>query len=177
MTGFDIGVLILVAMGAVAGFVRGFVHEVLALAAWLAALVAVHYAHTPLTALLDDYVGNSMGAAAVLAFALLLLVPLAIMRLVAGHLGKASRASFLGPVDRVIGFGFGAVKGMVIVVIGFSLLVLSYDTIWGVKGRPDWITLSRTYPFINASSDALVKMIGERRHAAAEAERKRLRGR
>ncbi|MBA3053575.1 MAG: CvpA family protein [Sphingomonadales bacterium] len=177
MTGFDIGVLILVAMGAVAGFVRGFVHEVLALGAWLAALVAIHYAHTPVTAMLDDYVGSNMGAASVLAFALLLLVPLAIIRLIAGHLGRASRASFLGPVDRVIGFGFGAVKGMVIVVIGFSILVLSYDTVWGPQGRPEWITLSRTYPFINASSDALVTMIGDRRHAAAEAERKRLRGR
>ncbi len=74
----------------------------------------------------------------------------------------------------MIGFGFGAVKGMLMAVLGFSILVLGYDTVWGVKGRPDWITQSRTYPFINASSDALVKMIGDRRHAAAEAERKRL---
>ena len=47
--------------------------------------------------------------------------------------------------------------------------MLGYDTVWGVDGRPDWITQSRTYPFINASSDALVKMIGERRREAADA--------
>lgn len=174
MTGFDIGVLVLVAMGAIIGFMRGFVQEVLTLGAWLIALVAIHYAHTPVTHMLEGYVGARMGAAAVLAFAVLLLVPYAIVRLVANHMGQASRGSFLGPIDRVIGFGFGAVKGILIAVIGFSILVLGYDTVWGVNGRPDWITQSRTYPFINASSDALVKMIGQRRRAAVEAENKRL---
>lgn len=174
MTGFDIGVLILVGLGAITGFIRGFVQEVLALCAWVVALVAIHYAHTPVTAMLQGYVGDRMGAAAVLAFALLLLVPYVIVKLIASQLGRASRASFLGPVDRVIGFGFGAVKGMLITVVGFSILVLGYDTVWGIDGRPDWITQSRTYPFVNASSDALVKMIGERRKAAADSESAKL---
>ncbi|MBC2660452.1 CvpA family protein [Novosphingobium flavum] len=169
MTGFDIFVLVLVGFGAIMGFMRGFVQEVLALCAWAVSLVAIHYLHTPLSGLLIDYVGDRMGANAVLAFALLLLVPYLVVKLIAGKMGQASRNSFLGPVDRVIGFGFGAVKGMLIAVIGFSILVLGYDTVWGVDGRPDWITQSRTYPFINASSDALVTMIGERRREAAEA--------
>lgn len=174
MTGFDIGVLVLVATGAITGFLRGFVQEVLALFAWVVALVAIHYAHPAVTQLMEGFVGNRMGASAVLAFAVLLLVPYAIVRLLANRIGQASRASLLGPVDRVIGFGFGAVKGMLMAVLGFSILVLGYDTAWGINGRPDWITQSRTYPFINASSDALVKILGERRAEAAQAERKRL---
>jgi membrane protein required for colicin V production len=63
---------------------------------------------------------------------------------------------------------------MVITVLAFSVLVLGYDTVWGIGGRPDWITQSRSYPFINASSEALVKMIAERRKAAVEAEASRL---
>jgi len=176
MTGFDIGVLVLVATGALTGLLRGFVQEVLALFAWVISLVAIHYAHPAVTHMLEGFMGNRMGAAGVLAFALLLLVPYAIVRLMANQLGRASRASLLGPVDRVIGMGFGAVKGMLIAVVGFSILVLGYDTTWGVDGRPDWITQSRTYPFINASSDALVKMLAERRAEAVTAERKRLRG-
>lgn len=176
MTGFDIGVLIFVGLGAATGFMRGFVQEVLALCAWIVSLVAIHFAHTAVTKMLEGYIGNTMGAAAVLAFALLLLVPFALVKLLANHLGSASRASFLGPVDRVIGFGFGAVKGMLIAVVGFSILVLGYDTAWGVGGRPDWITQSRTYPFINASSDALVTMIGERRRAAARAAGEKIEG-
>lgn len=176
MTGFDIGILVLVALGAITGFMRGFVQEVLTLGAWLVSLVAIHYAHTSVTIMLGHYVGTYKGAASVLAFAVLLLVPYILVRLLAGRLGSASRNSFLGPVDRVIGFGFGAVKGMLMAVLGFSIIVLGYDTVWGVNGRPDWITQSRTYPFINASSDALVKMIGQRRQKAADAETKRLSG-
>lgn len=168
MTGFDIAVLLFVGLGAITGFVRGFVQEILALAAWVFAIFAIRMLHTPLALWLEPHIGTSSGAA-VLAFALLLLVPFAAVKLVAKWAGGMSRASVLGPVDRVLGFGFGAVKGTIIVVLAFSVLVLGYDTIWGVGGRPDWITQARTYPFINASSEALVKMIAERRREAAAA--------
>lgn len=173
MTGFDMAVLVLVGLGAITGFLRGFVQEVLALFAWILSLIAIHYLHTPLADALQPRIGTESGAG-VLAFALLLLVPYAATKALARWLGAASRSSVLGPVDRVIGFGFGAVKGAVISVVAFSILVLGYDTVWGVGGRPEWITLSRSYPFINASSEALVGMIAERRQAAAEAEHKRL---
>ncbi|HVR91881.1 MAG TPA: CvpA family protein [Novosphingobium sp.] len=173
MTGFDIAVLLLVGLGAITGFMRGFVQEVLALTAWVLSLFAIHYMHTPLTAALIPYIGTPSGAA-VLAFALLLLVPYAIVKLLGNRLGAASRNSVLGPIDRLLGFGFGALKGVIIAVLAFSVLVLGYDTVWGAGGRPDWITQSRSYPFVNASSDALVKMIGERRRAAAESETKKL---
>ncbi|MFM5916594.1 MAG: CvpA family protein [Novosphingobium sp.] len=168
MTGFDIAVLILVGLGAITGFMRGFVQEVFALAAWVLALVAIHNLHTPLSEALVAYVGTESGAT-VLAFAILLLVPYAIVKLLSDRLGAASRNSVLGPIDRVIGFGFGAVKGIVITVLAFSVLVLGYDTIWGAGGRPQWITQSRSYPFVNSASEALVKMIGERRREAADA--------
>ena len=168
MTGFDIAVLVIVGIAAIGGFLRGFVQEVLSLAAWVLALFAIHYLHTPLTTVLGSYFAND-SASSVLAFALLLLVPYMAMKLIAGWAGGASRKSVLGPIDRVLGFGFGAIKGLIIVVIGFSVLVLGYDTVWGPGGRPEWISLSRSYPFVNAASDELVLMIGERREAARKA--------
>ena len=83
-------------------------------------------------------------------------------------MGDASRNSVLGPIDRLLGFGFGAIKGIIIVVLGFSILVLGYDTVWGPKGRPDWISMSRSYPFVNAASDELVNMVGERHRLASQ---------
>lgn len=168
MTGFDIAVLLIVGLGAVTGFLRGFVHEILALAAWIAAVFAIRLLHTPLSAWLTPHIGTSSGAA-VLAFGLLLIVPYAVMKMIAKWAGQKSRGSVLGPIDRVLGFGFGGVKGVIIVVLGFSVLVLGYDTVWGVGGRPTWITQARTYPFIDAASKSLVEIIGERRRAAAAA--------
>ena len=162
MTGFDIIVLIIVGVASVGGFIRGFVQEILSLAAWILAVFAIHYLHTPLTNWALPNVGTETGAA-VAAFAALLLIPYAAMKLIAGRMGETSRGSILGPIDRVIGFAFGAIKGGIVVVLAFSLLVLGYDTIWGVQGRPAWITTARTYQFVNASADELVQMIDARR--------------
>ena len=170
MAAFDIIVLLIVAVTAIAGFMRGFVQEVLALVAWILAVLAIYYFHTPLALGLTPWVASETGAG-VLAFALLLLVPYAIVKFASKWVGTASRNSVLGPIDRLLGFGFGAIKGIIIVVLGFSILVLGYDTVWGPQGRPDWISLSRSYPFINAASDELVNMVGERRHSARQAER------
>lgn len=173
MTGFDIAVLILVGAGAIIGFMRGFVQEILALAAWIFAIIVIRYQHTHVTAFLEPYLGSESGAA-VLAFVILLIVPYACVKLIANRLGTASRSSVLGPIDRVLGFGFGAVKGLIIVVMAFSILALGYDTAWGVAGRPTWITQSRSYPFVNASSEATVTMIAEQREAVARDEAKAL---
>ena len=162
MTGFDIIVLIIVAVAAIGGFMRGLVQEVLSLAAWILAAFSVHYLHGPLTDFLRGYY-DAEPATGILSFALLLLIPYAAMKLIAGNVGEASRDSILGPIDRVLGFGFGAVKGALIVVFAFSVLVLGFDTVWGFKGRPDWIAQARTYPAADAFSRELVSMIEMRR--------------
>ena len=167
MTGFDLIVLAIVGVGAIGGFLRGFVQEVLSLAAWVLAILAIHYLHTDLTAMIFDFMGTAIGAS-LLAFALLLLIPYAAMKLIAKRAGMLSRKSILGPIDRVLGFGFGAVKGVIIVVMAFSLLALGYDSVWSLQGRPDWIREARTYPFVNASSEALVVLIEQRRELLRE---------
>lgn len=167
MTGFDYVVLLLVGIGAVGGFLRGFVEEVLSLAAWCLALLAVHYGHEPLTLWLGGHLPSETGAG-VLAFFLLLIVPYLATRMMARRIGTASRDSVIGPVDRVLGFGFGAVKGFIIVVLGYSIVVFGYDLVWGEDGRPEWITEARTYPFLNAASEELLTLISERRESAAD---------
>ena len=162
MTGFDLIVLLIVGVGAIGGFLRGFVQEVLSIAAWILTILAIHFMHTDLTAAILEFMGSPV-TASILAFALLLLIPYAGMKLIARIAGRSTRKSALGPIDRVLGFGFGALKGVIIVVIGFSLLVLGYDTVWGSKGRPLWIAEARTYQLVDAGSRAMVQIIAERR--------------
>jgi membrane protein required for colicin V production len=171
MTGFDYIVLGIIGIAAAGGFMRGFVQEIFSLAAWFLAVFAIRYLHVPLTATLLTYVGNDL-TTAILAFALLLLIPYAAMKLIASMLGQFARNSLLGPIDRLLGFGFGALKGMVIVVLAFSLLVLGYDTVWGYKGRPAWIANARSYELVDASSRSLVEMIAERRARLSEEARR-----
>ncbi|GGD93888.1 hypothetical protein GCM10011515_12130 [Tsuneonella deserti] len=170
MTVFDIIVLLIVAVAASGGFMRGFVQEILSLIGWIFTLAVIHELHTPLYGWLVMKIGNGPGAAT-LAFAMLLVVPIMSMRLIAGRFGGKARTSMLKPIDRVLGFGFGAVKGAIIVVCAFAILVLGYDATWGVAGRPDWIKQARTYPLVNASADALVDLINTRSSEVEQGDR------
>ena len=162
MTGFDFLVLLIVGVAATGGYMRGFLQEVLSLASWILAAFAIRYMHTPLTIVLQEYIGKNV-TTSVLAFTLLLLIPYAAMKVIANNVGKASRNSVLGPIDRVLGVGFGALKGFVITIIAFSVLVLGYDTVWDYRGRPVWITTAKSYELVDAGSRSMVEVLAQRR--------------
>ncbi len=169
MTAFDIVVLFLLGGGAVLGFMRGFVQEALSLIAWILIIVAVRFLHAPVTAQLEEPIGTSWGAA-MLAFLSIIVVTYALGRWIARTAGSRSRKSTLGPVDRVLGFGFGALKGLIGATLLFLLIVMGYETIFGGdNNRPEWLTASRTYPLVNASGEAMSSFVAEQRKAAEEA--------
>ncbi len=168
MTALDIIVIFLIGAGAVFGFMRGFVQEALALIAWLLMIVAIRILHGPMTDILTGPIGTAAGAA-VLAFLIVAITSYIGGRMLAKKFGEKSRKSVLGPIDRVLGFGFGAVKGLIGGTLIFLFLTMVYETIFGgdVK-RPTWMTESRTYPLLNASGDALSTFVRERREAKQE---------
>lgn len=165
MTMFDIAVLVIVGLSALVGLSRGFVQEVLSLAAWFAAAIALILLHTPLTDQITRFFANNQTNSALIAFVILLVVPVVALRLLGRWAGAKARKSVLNPVDRVLGIGFGLVKGVLLVVLTFSIIAIAYDTVWSAKGRPDWVRTARTYPFINAASKAMVTTVSERREA------------
>jgi len=165
LSGLDIIVLLAIFGGALFGLLRGFITEIISLFAWVAAIFALKLLHTPATNLLVHVVGNPSGAS-VLAFALVFLVVYAGGKLIAGSLGRRTRTSVLGPLDRVLGFGFGALKGLIIVTLAYLLINLGYDTLYGARAdRPGWMRNSRTHPLLNATGRAIVDWVGNRRKA------------
>lgn len=163
MTALDIIVLLLIGGGAVFGFIRGFVTETLSLIAWVLAIFSIRLLHTPATEWLTGPVGTQAGAA-VLAFALVFGITFLAGKFLARSLGARTRKSVLGPVDRVLGFGFGALKGLIGATLVFMLASLVYDTIYGGGAeRPEWMSTSRSYPLLNASGKAMSEFIAERR--------------
>lgn len=165
MTALDILTLLLMGGAGLLGFQRGFVTESLSLVAWVMALVAVKIFHSPVTAILEGTVGT-WGGGAVLAFALIFGITFMIGKMIARSMGDKSKKSFIGGFDRVLGLGFGALKGLIGATLIYTVAALANDTIYGgASDRPGWMTESRTYPLLDASSRALVDFIGERRKA------------
>jgi membrane protein required for colicin V production len=117
---------------------------------------------------LEATVGGATSAA-VLAFALLFLPSFILIRLLARSLGRTTRRSVLGPFDRVLGSGFGMLKGLLGATLVFLVANLVTDLVYGPEAdRPEWMTDSRTYPLLNASGRAIVDWVEERRTPRTE---------
>jgi membrane protein required for colicin V production len=165
LTALDIIVILLVGAGAVFGWLRGFVSELLSLFAWFLAIVAVRYLHEPVSGALAGPVGTESGAS-VLAFALVFGLVFLAGKLASRRVGRQVRSSVVGPVDRVLGGGFGALKGLIGATLLYLTFSLVYDTIWGrAAARPEWVSEARTYPLLQSSSAMMVDLVEARRNA------------
>ena len=163
LSALDILVLIAILGSAGLGLMRGFITEVLSLFAWVAVVFAIKLFHTPMASALSGMVGTVSGAA-VLAFAIIAGVTYFGGRMVANSIGSRTRTSVLGPLDRALGFGFGALKGLLLASLAFLLIVLVTDTMSGGPAeRPLWLTQSKTYPVLNATSASIADFVDRRR--------------
>jgi membrane protein required for colicin V production len=170
LTTLDIIVLILIGGGAIFGVIRGFVTEVLSLFAWAAAIFGLKLLHAPVTHLLTRFIHTENGAK-VLAFVLVFGVIFYGGKMVAASLGRRTRQSVLGPVDRALGGGFGALKGLLIATVIFLGVNLAADLWYGARSeRPEWLRTARTYPLLNASGRAVVDWVQHRRGVPTSAD-------
>ena len=166
LTALDILVVLLVGAGLVFGFLRGFVAEILSLFAWILAILALRYFHAPLADALQGPVGSG---AWLLAFVLVSGVVFVLGKLASRRLGGRVRRSVVGPIDRLLGAGFGALKGLIGATLLYLALNFVFDMIWGrTAERPAWMADSRTYPLLHASGEAIVDLVEARRAQTAE---------
>ena len=175
MTALDVFVFLLLIGGAAVGFVRGFVHEVVSLLAWIVAIAVLKLFHAQLWSGLENSFHTSPAAGAVLAFAILFVPSFLLVKLLARSLGgRTRRHKLLGPFDRVLGGGFGLLKGLLGATLFFLLANLATDMVYGPQAdRPQWMTKSRTYPLLNASGRSIVDWVEARRiHASRVGEQK-----
>jgi len=128
----DYLVIAAVVLSALVGAVRGFLRESIALGTWLVALfVAWHFSD-----MIEPHLGGLLGdsyvrpwAARVIIVALILLVGAGLGALV----GHYVRLSIFSGMDRLLGFVFGAARGVVLIgvfVILGQLLKLDGEVWW-----------------------------------------------
>jgi membrane protein required for colicin V production len=162
MTALDIIVILLVGLGLFTGFRRGLVYAVLSLGVWVLVILALWALHAPVGQGLADLIGTPSGGY-MLAFVLIFALVLFGGKLLASRISKSVRNSFVGPADRILGGGFGALKGLVYATLFFMAFSFIYDTIWGRgTARPDWVRGAFTYPLVDGTARTFVNL-SERR--------------
>ena len=111
---------------------RGFVREALSLITWVAAFILARTFHPQMQSLLVDTVETPM-IRLVAAFAILFFGTLLVGGIINGLVAQLIRATGLTTTDRILGMGFGLLRGLVVVIVAIALTrytPLSEDTWW-----------------------------------------------
>jgi membrane protein required for colicin V production len=170
--GIDVGVAVFILISAILAAARGFTREILSLATWAgAAAIAVflwltrpeegaadtgnllvklsHQLHEFARTLVTDQLISAIGLSAA-AF----IVMLIILHLLTMWIADLVVDSRVGPLDRTLGFIFGAARGAVIMTVLAGLAGFFAGTAAnGQRVTPDFLDGSRTYPYLLNLSD------------------------
>lgn len=156
MNSADLIVIAIVLISGMFAFVRGLVHELLALGAWIGAGIATYYGidHViPLARRLTDVQPIAdVGAGAALFLAVLIVLSVATRILV-----RQIRKSSLGALDRSLGLLFGLARGALIVAIAWLAVAWAYQE----EPLPGWMAEARSLPLVQSGARTLYDVLPE----------------
>ncbi|MBB4001009.1 CvpA family protein [Aurantimonas endophytica] len=142
-------------VSALLAMVRGFSREVLSVVAWLVAAAAAFFFYRPLTPYVSEYIASDMVALAVSA-ALIFLLTLIVVSFITLRIADFIIDSRVGAIDRALGFVFGAIRGLLLVVV--AMLFFNW---LAPANQPQWIADSRSKPFLDDLGQRLVAALPE----------------
>lgn len=120
MTWVDGVVVAVLAVSAVLAFLRGLVHEVLGVGAWIGAAVLALVLRPEVAPYLQDSVEPAWLADALASGGIFLTV-LLILKLIIGFIARKVQDSMLGGTDRALGLLFGVARGAFLVILAYII--------------------------------------------------------
>src|SRR5436853_6276974 len=156
ITLLDIILLSIMLVSAILAMIRGFMREVLSIAAWVVAAVATLYAYSKLLPYAKAYFNNDIIAAAAVIGGTFL-VTLVVVSVITVRFSDTSLDSRVGALDRTLGFLFGLARGLVIVVVAFLFFA------WLVPDRsqPEWVKNAKSRVVLQGTGQWLMSMLPE----------------
>jgi len=143
------------ALGAIGGFKKGFVLEIVTLLALILAVIGgFHFLHWGMSVLTDNF-QLSGRFLPFLAFLLIFVGIIAIVNAIGQALKKIIHMAFLGGIDRIAGAVLGAVK----FVFLFSILIWAFQ-VFGIELPQHLQDDSFLYTYVVALAPATVDLFG-----------------
>ena len=163
----DVVVVVVVLASALFALFRGFVHEVLAVAAWIGAAFAALYGFPLLSPFARKHIESDLIADGV-AGGTIFVVVLILLSLVTHAISRRVHKSALNSADRSLGFVFGIARGVFLMSLAYMVVAWLYQ-----ENRPAWLEEARTRP-VMAWGAGVIEAAMPAAYSAGEAQTKRL---
>jgi membrane protein required for colicin V production len=156
ITMLDIILIGVMLISALLAMIRGFMREVLSIAAWAIAAGVTLYAYAKLLPFAKTYFSNDI-LATVVVVATTFLGTLLIVSVITVRFSDMVLDSRVGALDRTLGFLFGLGRGLLIVVVAFVFFA------WLVpeRSQPEWIRNAKSRVVLQGTGDWLMSMLPE----------------
>jgi membrane protein required for colicin V production len=154
LTLLDIGLLVVMLISGILAMVRGFMREILSIAAWLIAAGVTLYGYARIEVFVRDYVSNELLAKGI-AIGGLFLITLLVVSIFTVKISDLVLDSRVGALDRSLGFLFGLARGLIIMVVAF----LFFSWLVPAKSQPDWVTNARSRVVLDATGTWLLSIL------------------
>jgi membrane protein required for colicin V production len=155
--GLDVILVVIMLISAFLAMLRGLTREMLSIMSWALAALAALFIYQ----LYRDSVRALFPAdtPAILADGVLVvtvfLIVLVIVSLITVRLSDRVLDSRVGALDRTLGFVFGLLRGLLLVVIAYELLI----AIMPKETLPGWVTEARSLPVIESTGRAIISLL------------------
>ena len=125
----DAGVGVITLLSGVLAYSRGFTREMFAIAGWIAAAIAAFYIAPTLEPLIREapvvgkFLAESCIISIIAAFTIVVAAALLILSVFTPLVSGLVLDSMLAPIDRILGFLFGILRGLVLIAVVFLIYI------------------------------------------------------
>src|ERR1041384_7363896 len=156
ITILDLVLLGVMLISGLLAMVRGFMREILSIAAWGAAAIVTLYSFSKLLPTAKSYFNNDTVAAGVVIGGTFI-GTLIVVSVITVRFSDMVLDSRIGALDRTLGFLFGLGRGLLIVVVAFLFFA------WLVPPRtqPTWVANAKSKVVLEQTGNWLISMLPE----------------
>ena len=153
---FDAGVVAMVLGSAIFAYARGFVHEVFSIVGWIGAFAATFYSFPYAQPYARQFIQTEILADLAVG-TLILVFSLVMLSLLTRSISSKVKHSALNALDRALGFLFGLIRGIFIVVVAY----IGFEVFVSQKDQPDWVRHARTMQLVGPAAEILIANLPE----------------
>jgi membrane protein required for colicin V production len=160
LTYLDIGLLGICFLSGLLAMYRGLTREALSIISWALAALATFYFVAYRSDLADSLAADYGQSALVMKIGLgvaIFVVVLVIVHFITIRFSDSVLESRVGIIDRILGFGFGIVRGFLLIVIGYMFANFLFEE----KIMPPWVTEAQSYPYIKDTGTSLQSALSD----------------